>query len=190
MGQALDNIIKRLNSLGIYSITPEKSIYNEIYAYDGAFTDICKEADILLREIIVTTAEDYGLDMREKLWGVPRTDLTTDERRSTIEKRFCIGYNDFTLSAMYDFLESLGITAEITEVPEKCRMYIYVTNGVDFTVAMRKYLNSQILEFFPAHNEVYIDYRQGTWDTLDAKKTMFDTYDSFNISWDMLEHFE
>ena len=80
MGQALDNIIKRLNSLGIYSITPEKSIYNEIYAYDGTFTDICKEADILLREIIVTTAEDYGLDMREKLWGVPRTDLTTDER--------------------------------------------------------------------------------------------------------------
>lgn len=191
MGQALNNIIKRLNGLEIYSITQEKNnIYSEVYSYDAALTNIYDEADTLLREVIVTTAEDYGLDMREKIWGLPRIDLTIEERRNAIAKRLCIGYNDFTLSAMYDFLESLGITAEITEVPEKYRMYIYVTNGANFTVAMRKYLNSQILGFFPTHNEVYVDYRQGTWDTLDNKKTMFNTYDSFNMTWDMLEHFE
>lgn len=190
MGQALNNMIKRFKSLNIYNVTPAKKVYKEIYTYDSAFENIYNMADVLLKEVIITTAEDYGLNMREKLWGVPRTDLSTEERRNTIAKRFCIGYNDFTLSAMYDFLESLGMVAEITEVPDKNRIYIYVKNGTNFTVAMRKYLNSQILEFFPAHNEVYVDYRQGTWDTLDSKKTMFDTYDSFNITWDMLEHFE
>lgn len=181
----------KLSPLGIYSISEGSNIYNELSAYSSAIEDFTESADELLREIIITTAQDYGLYMREALWSVPRTDLSVAERRASIFKRFGIGLSGFTLNGMYDFMASLGLEGEITEVPEKYRAYIKVTNAENISFPVRRYLTSQIEEFFPAHCQVFVDYRtDGTWDDLDAKRTMFDTYDLFGSNWEQLENFE
>ena len=181
----------KLSPLEIYSISEGSNIYNELSAYSSAIEDFAEDADALLREIIITTAQDYGLDMREALWSVPRTDLSEEERRTSILKRFGIGLSGFTLNGMYDFMASLGLEGEITEVPEKYRAYIKVTNAENISFPVRQYLTSQIEEFFPAHCQVFVDYRtDGTWNDLDAKRTMFDTYDLFGSNWEQLENFE
>lgn len=187
---ANDNMKRRMEPLGLYDLSVLTDLHKELATY-GFFLDKEKaQADNLLKEIIITTAEDYGLEMRERLWGIPRTELTTEERRLAIEKRLGIDYSDCTLNAMLNFFNSLGLNAEITEVCEKERIYIHITNGSGFSYAVRKYMTKQAEEFFPAHLEIYIDYRTIDWDGLDQKLTMFNTYDSFNFTWDRLEHFE
>lgn len=181
----------KLNKMnGIYKITSDTEIHKELSAYKNGLDDIKNMLDDILKEIIITTAENYGLYMREKLWGVERTDLDTENRRNNIIKRLMLGYGGFTLNAMSDFLTSLGISFEVTEVSENDRIYIYITNGENFSMSMRRYINSQIEEYFPAHLEVFTDYRKSNWDTLDTKQTMFSTYDALNMTWEQLENYE
>ena len=72
----------KLSPLEIYSISEGSNIYNELSAYSSAIEDFAEDADALLREIIITTAQDYGLYMREALWSVPRTDLSETHKHS------------------------------------------------------------------------------------------------------------
>lgn len=186
----LNNMIKRIKPLQLYNCSEDTAIYNELKVYSNALEDSIANADKLLKEMLVTTAEDYGLSLREEIWGLPRTELTTEERRTAISKRFCISYSDCTLEAMKSFLKSLGVQPIITEVPIKNRIYIYVENGSTFSLPVRKYITEQAESFFPAHLEIFLDYRVATWDTLDSKKTMFSTYDILNFTWDRAEHIE
>lgn len=190
MATTNENMKRRIEPLGLYNIAVTTELHKELATYGYFMDKEKKQADNLLKEVIITTAEDYGLEMMEKIWGIPRTELTTEERRLAIEKRFAINYSDCTLKGMLNFLSSLGLSAEITEAYEKERVYIHITNGSGFTYPVKKYMSKQIEEFFPAHLEIYIDYRTIDWDGIDQKLTMFNTYDSFNLTWDRLEHFE
>lgn len=187
---SLENMIKHLSPLNLYNLEEDTAVYNELSVYSKAFEQSYTEADTLLKEMLITTAEDYGLSQRELIWGLPRTELTIEERRNAIAERFCLNYADSTLTAMQSFLASLGVQATITEVPNKYRVYIYVENGSTFTIPVRKYITEQAESFFPAHLQVFLDYRVATWDTLDSHKTLFNTYDSFNYTWDRAEHIE
>ena len=186
----LENMIKKLSPLNLYTLEEDTAVYNELSVYSKAFEQSLADADALLKEMLITTAEDYGLSQRETIWGLPRTELTTEERRNAITERFCLNYSDCTLTAMQNFLASLGAEAVITEVPSKYRVYIYIENGSTFTIPVRKYITEQAESFFPAHLEIFLDYRVATWDTLDSHNTLFATYDSFNYTWDRAEHIE
>ena len=186
----LENMVKHLTPLQLYKLDENTNVYNELSVYANAFEQSIAEADMLLKELLITTAEDYGLSQREKIWGGPRTELTTEERRKAIIERFCINYSDCTLRAMQNFLASLGVQATITEVPSKYRVYIYAKNGSKFPLSIRNYINEQAEGFFPAHIEIFLDYRVADWNKLDNNKTMFSTYDSFNYTWNRAEHIE
>ncbi|MEE0264088.1 MAG: putative phage tail protein [Acutalibacteraceae bacterium] len=186
----LENMLKHLKPLMIYNLNDNTVVYKELEVYANAFDEVIKKADNLFKESMVTTAEAYGLDMQEELWGLPRTELTVEQRRESIKNRYNIKYSDSTLKSMQHFLMSVGVQGQITEVPSKNRVYVYVENGSQFPLGVRKYINAQAESFFPAHIDVFLDYRVATWDTLDAHGTMFDTYDSFNFTWDRAEHFE
>ncbi len=186
----LENMIKHLKPLHIYNLNENTTIYSELEVYANAFNKIIGSADNLLKECIVTTAEDYGLEFQEELWGLARTELSTEQRRNGIKNRYNIYYSDCTLASMQRFLLSIGVQSQITEVPSQNRVYIYVENGSQFPLGVRKYINSQAESFFPAHIDVFLDYRVSTWDTLDSYRTMFDTYDRFNFTWDRAEHIE
>lgn len=187
----LENMVKHLIPLQLYKLDKENTnVYKELSVYANAFEQGVAEANMLLKEMLITTAEDYGLSQREKIWGLPRTELTIEERRKAIIERFCINYSDCTLKAMQNFLISLGVQGKITEVPSKYRIYIYVENGSTFSISVRKYINEQAGLFFPAHIEVFLDYRVADWNKLDNNRTMFNTYDNLNYTWDRAEHIE
>lgn len=186
----LKNMIKHLKPLGLYNLSEDTTIYSELEVYANAFNEIICVADNILKESIVNTAEDYGLELQEQLWGLSRTELSTEQRRESIKNRYNIRYSDSTLKSMQHFLVSVGVKGQITELPSQNRVYIYVENGSQFPLGVRKYINAQTESFFPAHIDVFLDYRVATWDTLDSYRTMFDTYDNFNFTWDRAEHIE
>ena len=186
----LANMIKHLKPIKIYNLDDNTTVYKELEVYANAFNKIISSADNLFKESVVNTSEDYGLNFQEELWGIVRTELSTEQRREAIKNRYNIYYSDCTLNSMQRFLLSIGVQGQITEVPSKNRVYIYVENGSQFPLGVRKYINAQAESFFPAHIDVFLDYRVATWDTLDSSRTMFDTYDSFNFTWDRAEQIE
>lgn len=191
MKSALQSMTEKLGKLGIYHIEPDNHIDKELRTYATALETLTTLADNLLREIIITTATDYGLSLREHLWGIIRNELPVEQRRTNISQRFTINASDFTLDGMTAFLSSLGIDAEIVEVPSQYRIYINVFNGNNFSIPIRYFLTQQIEEFFPAHCMVFVDYRtNGTWNDLDFKRIYFSVYDSFHYTWNYLENFE
>ena len=191
MKTALQNMTEKLHALGIYSTTTDTNIDKELHTYGNALEILTETADNLLQEIISDTATDYGLSLREMLWGLVRSDLSVAQRRENIRNRLKINASDFTLQGMTAFLSSLGIEAEIIEIPDRYRLYINVTNGENFSIPIRRYLTQQINEYFPAHCMVFTDYRTGgDWDSLDAKRILFGVYDSYHYTWDDFENFE
>ncbi len=190
MGKSLDNMLKRMLPLHIYSLDSKSTVYKELATYGARMDKIIEDINTLVKELNIYTAENDGLSFLEQLWGLPRTDLTIEQRRQAIEKRFGLTYDKCKAQDMIQFFASLGAEAQLTEVYGKYRVYVYITNGSEFSIPVRKYITAQAQEFFPAHLEVFIDYRSGNWDTLDAKGTLFNTYDSFNFTWDRAEHFE
>lgn len=187
---SLENMVNHLKPLQLYNLAEGSAVCNELEVYAKALEESVLSADLLLKEIIVSTAEDYGLSKREELWGLPRTELTTEQRREAIKERFSIKYSECNLNAMKRLLTSLGVKATITETPNKYRVYIHADNGSLFSIPVRKYITEQAENYFPAHLEIFLDYRVATWDILDSHKTLFNTYDSFNFTWDRLEHLE
>ncbi len=186
----LDNMINKLLPLRLYSLTRDTAVYKELSVYAAQLEEISSSAEQLLNELIVATASDYGIYMWENVWGVERNDLTTDQRRNSIFKRLGLSYSKCNLSAMKNFFQSLGAVAEFTEVPERYRIYIYISNGSDFSLTLRNYINAQAKEFLPVHTEFFIDYRIADWDSLDNHLNMFDTLDMLKFTWDRLEHYE
>ena len=186
----LDNMINKLSTLNLYNFAKDTTVYKELSIYAAQLELISSSAEELLNELIVSTAKDYGIYMWEQVWGIERNDLTLDERRNAIFKRLGLSCSECNLSAMKNFFHSMGAIAEFTEVPKKYRIYIHISNGSDFSLSMRNYINAQAKEFLPVHTEFFIDYRIADWDILDNHLTMFDTYDSLNFTWDRLEHYE
>ncbi|MEF2920648.1 MAG: putative phage tail protein [Acutalibacteraceae bacterium] len=190
MGKSLDNMLKRMAPLPMYSLSTKSIVYKELSTYGAMLDKVIDELKNLVAELNINTATDEGLSLYEKIWGLPRTDLTQEQRRNAIEKRLGITYDKCTVKNVIAFFESLGAEVQLTEVNEKYRVYVYVSNGSQFSLPVRKYITSQAKEFFPAHLEIFVDYRAGNWDTLDSKGTLFNTYDSFKFTWDRVEHFE
>ena len=60
----------KLSPLEIYSISEGSNIYNELSAYSSAIEDFAEDADALLREIIITTAQEYIGQVRYRRGGV------------------------------------------------------------------------------------------------------------------------
>jgi len=186
----MDSMLSKLMPLGLYSLERTTAAYKELKVYSTFLDEVEGEIDNLFNELMVTTATDYGIFMWEQLWGVARDDLTPEQRRRAISDRLSLTCDKCDIAAVTKFFESMGAAEEFTEVPERNRLYIYITNGAELSTEMRRYITAQAIEFLPAHLDIFIDYRTGNWDTLDSKQNTFDTYDSFGYTCDQLEQYE
>ncbi|MCI6007578.1 putative phage tail protein [Oscillospiraceae bacterium LCP25S3_E10] len=186
----MGNMTARLKPLGLYSLESSTVVYKELLCYAQQLEAVADEISNLLKESIVTSAEDYGIEMWELLWGVKRSDMDIAKRRQAISERLALTGRSCTVDDVKNFFLSLGAKAEISEDYIKNRLYIHITNGSEISMNLRKYISAQALEFLPAHLAVFLDYRLGNWNTLDQKNNTFNTYDAMNYTWDKLEHYE
>ncbi len=186
----MGNMTARLKPLGLYSLESSTVVYKELLCYAQQLETVADEIGNLLKEAVVTSAEAYGIEMWEQLWGVKRSDMDIAKRRQAISERLALTGRSCTIADAKNFFLSLGAKAEFSEDYIKNRLYIHITNGSEISMNFRKYISAQALEFLPAHLAVFLDYRQGNWNTLDKRNNTFNTYDAMNYTWDSLEHYE
>lgn len=151
-------------------------------ALDGV-SDVMEE---IQREMLISTAEDRGLESIEAL--LARRPVTDDleMRRAALAALLRIGGDSFTLSAINDNLKGCGINAvtEETGTPGKVTVHFPDVPGVpDGFEELRAIIES----ILPAHVEIEYVFWYITWAMMEAKFATWGDIEVLNPTWGELE---
>ena len=78
---------QRLNDTGLYNIVEGTLIYAELMAYAEGLDMYFEELNKKEKEAFPFTAEGEGLELFERLFGVPLFDRSDEGRRKSIETK-------------------------------------------------------------------------------------------------------
>lgn len=185
----LDTMIDALKPTGLYSLKNYTGVYKELQSYAAELDVLYEIYEELIREAFITTAEDYGITLYERLDGPERTSYTLDERREMLIAQYNITCNDNTLAGVLKYFNSIGLECEITEYPLLCDIYIKATG--DYTDAQKAYFLAKAEAFLPCHFTFSIDFRSGaTWNDYDARELTFNELDVRGYTWQYIESYE
>lgn len=154
---SLISIKKKLRPLNLYNLNDDNIINAELFAYAVALDMINLKLLELERECFISTAESYGLNLREKLFGYVRNNLEVSKRRDMLIYRGAITSNDFTKKKLEEALMASGIKATITENFEDNKITINCTDIFD-TVKTEAEAQAAAEEFIPAHLETSFNF--------------------------------
>ena len=154
---SLTSIKKKLRPLNLYNLNDNNIINAELSAYAIALDMINSKIAELERECFISTAESYGLDLREKLFGYVRDNLEASKRRDMLIYRGSITSNDFTKKKLEEALMASGMEATITEDFENNEITVNCTNIFD-TLKTEAEAQTAAEEFMPAHLDVTFNF--------------------------------
>lgn len=186
---SLNSIKQTLRPLGFYNLNENTLINAELSAYAMVLDEISLQLSEIERERFISTAESYGLSMRELIFTTEQNEKTTQERRAVLLYRTAITPNDFNESSIKRAMEIAGVTGYIIEDPSNSTVYINCLELADSSPD-KETIKSMISEFLPAHLECIFDFRNLQWDTLDSKEKTFDEFDSDDLTWNEIDNYE
>ena len=147
----------KLLPTGLYSLETGSAVDCELKAYSAELDRVYSELDILLREAFVSTAETYGITLREKCVGKERTDLTLARRRELLMRREMQAAGGHGIADLNQLIESLGVTDySVSIVHRHCK--ITITVGDSLTDAQKADFEKGINAFAPVTFETIFTY--------------------------------
>ena len=147
----------KLLPTGLYSLETGSAVDCELKAYSAELDRVYSELDILLREAFVSTAETYGITLREKFVGKERTDLTLARRRERLMLREMQAAGGHGIADLNQLIESLGVTDySVSIVHRHCK--ITITVGDSLTDAQKADFEKGINAFAPVTFETIFTY--------------------------------
>lgn len=185
----LESLISKHSALHIYDITEDSNIHRELQAYAVGLELLTEELDTMLRECFFATAETYGLERAERLWGKVRDDLSLEKRRQMLITRSAFGYRDFTPDGIEKLLKFLGVDGTVYEYPYFNRITVD-TNSAQLTQGQRNWIYSQLHSLLPAHLDIDILWGSFCFDDIDAKNLTFDRMDTAQLTWAEIDTYE
>lgn len=146
---SFESMSEKLSKTGLYSTTAGNMVYAELMAYAEGLDVYYNALDELLRECFVSTAQTYGLKMREDYIEKTINGSTLDDRRKSIIAALSINCTDFTKKGFQKCLDIWGISGELTEDFENGKFIFKCTSDVDENKLDE--IKSQMQEFLPCH---------------------------------------
>ena len=182
----LDSLVKSLSAVGLYSLEKGTYVRSELEGYAVGLDILRTELEIILRECFFSTAESYGLERRERLWGKVRDKETAEIRRDMLTLRNSFGFDDFTPEGVKKALRFLGAEGTVEEFPSLFRVVIDLREK-NYTQGERKFILSQIKNVFPAHLEADVVFRGLDWNASDKKALNFSQIDNKAYTWEQID---
>ncbi len=185
----LNSLINKHAALHIYNITDDSNICRELQAYAEGLEMLKAELDTMLRESFYATAETYGLERAERLWGKVRDDLDVKKRRQMLITRSAFGYDDFTPEGVKKLLAFLGVDGVVYEYP-KAQRVVVDTKEADFTQGQKNWIYSQLNALLPAHLDVDVLWGNFCFDDIEKNNLTFDQMDAKSLTWSEIDIYE
>lgn len=154
-----DSMKEKLNAVGIYSIDENSNISKELSAYSEGLDSLFENLDIMTKEYFIETAEDFGIERREKFLGKEKEEYSTEKRREMLMLQEQNMGGKCTPDAFCDILRSCGLTDfTFTELPTSFRLSITINDTL--SPEQKKIVTERINLEFPLHLLVAINFSE------------------------------
>lgn len=128
------------------------NLQGEMYAFSKGLEIVGNRLETMEKECFVSTAEDYGLTVKERYFdSITRADNIKD-RREMLLSILSVNETDFNLSGMKKFMGQFPVNSEITEFATTNRILITFDKN-DWIVNNFDFVKSCVEDFFPSHLE-------------------------------------
>lgn len=128
------------------------NLQGEMYAFSKGLEIVGNRLETMEKECFVSTAEDYGLTVKERYFdSITRADNIKD-RREMLLSILSVNETDFNLSGMKKFMGQFPVNSKITEFVTTNRILITFDKN-DWIVNNFDFVKSCVEDFFPSHLE-------------------------------------
>lgn len=146
-----NRIMDIISKFKIYS-KDNVNLQGEMYAFSKGLEIVGNRLETMEKECFVSTAEDYGLTVKERYFdSITRADNIKD-RREMLLSILSVNETDFNLSGMKKFMGQFPVNSEITEFATTNRILITFDKN-DWIVNNFDFVKSCVEDFFPSHLE-------------------------------------
>lgn len=180
-----ERLVSLLRPLGVYDLRRGAINREELEIYGAQLDGELEGLDETAREMVLTTAESFGLENIEALLPYRPVSETVEQRRQALAALLRIGGDSFTLAAINDTISGCGINAHALETGRPGYVQVYFPD-VPGVPEQFEQLRMIIEEILPCHLEVEYTFWYNSWGRLMG---LFDTWGQAmdgGPSWDEL----
>lgn len=178
----LEQLVSLLRPLGVYDLREGKLNRGELEAYGLRLDEGLVHLDGTAGEMLLSTAEGWGLEQVEGLLPYCPVSPTTELRREALAALLRIDGDSFTLSAINRTLAGCGIHALAAETERPC--YVEVTfPGVMGIPDGFERIRVIIEEILPCHLGITYRFLYHTWAQVAALAPTFGQAEAAGKSW-------
>jgi len=174
-----------LRPLGLYQL--EGSINGaELEAVGAELDEAAEGLDGTQREMLVRTAEDFGLERIEAL--LRRLPVAADlaHRRAALAALLRVGDDSFTLAAINDNLAGCGVNAVVSETGERGVVEVRFPEVPGIPDGFDR-LSAIIEDIIPCHLLIRYVYWYITWAMMEERFETWGDIEATGLSWGALE---
>lgn len=193
---SINSIKNSLKPLGIYKLNTQGLLNAELSAYACELDTLNAEIEKLEKECFVSTAEDYGITLREQLYDFSKPLWDVSKKRQRILGLALVTPNSFTKADLESILQIYGIEAIISEDLETGNIYINCISKNDlfenvFSSASKNESSTinQIEKFMPAHLTFEVDFATISWNVIEQLDNTFEQMDAKGYKWDKIDSY-
>lgn len=158
----------------------------ELEAQGQALDGAAETLEEIQREMLVSTAQDRGLEAVEVLLERRPVAASLEDRRAALAALLRIGGDSFTLAAINDTLRGCGVNAAASETSAPGRVVVAFPGvpGIPEGFAQLREIIERIL---PAHLGVEYDFWYVTWRELEERFATWGDIEAVGPTWEELE---
>lgn len=171
-----------LKPLGVYDLAEGTVNRGELGAYGGGLDEGFAGLEETAREMTLTTAEGYGLELVEELLPYRPISATPELRRQALAALLRIGGDSFTLSAINDTLSGCGIRASAGEGGQPGYVEISFPDVMGIPQNFDA-LRAIIEEILPCHLEITYLFWYNSWADLTRRLSTWSAGESTGLTW-------
>lgn len=136
-----------LEKTGLYSVEEGGAVYAELMAYAEGLDVYFGALEELLRECFVSTAQEYGLALREKIFNRMNLDTSLQGRRNALLKALAVNVWDYTIEGMEKVRDSFNAQGSFETDHNNMKVIFRCTQTI--TEAQKAALQEQMKNFMP-----------------------------------------
>lgn len=180
--RAMDSMRQKLLPLRLYRMNTGSLTEAELEAFAAGLDLVYEQLELLTREAYISTAQNWGLSMRERVFGSERSELTAAVRREMLLYRSAVTVNDNNRESMERAMLAVGLRAQVFEHPREQRLDVVCHEVLDQKMTHYRLMQAA-LRFLPAHLEILFDFGKITWGYLLGLDKTFAELEEYDLTW-------
>ena len=180
-----DYLRELLRPLRVYELTGTAN-GGELDAVGEALDGSGAALDEVQREMLISTAEDWGLEAIESLLVRRPVAPNLNRRRQALAALLRIGGDSFTLAAINDTISGCGVNARVEETDQAGTVEVSFPQVPGIPPNFEE-IRVIIEDIIPAHLIIQYHYWYLTWQQLEQKFSCWQDIEDLNLTWYGLE---